>query len=340
MPRRNWLSFWAILLCVALATGPASAGTQGRPSPPGQPATGPGGRDYAYQDTRVTVYGEKAGAYTIAEPADPGDKALPVVLFVHGLSGTSYGSYEAWITHLVRKGNVVIYPVYHGEGVVDPKTFTGHAAKASAKAIKACDGKRHAAIDTERFTMVGHSLGGTIIANLAARPKHFGLPTPKAIMPVLPGDTRAEGGLGALLMSSITEDHSTIAKGTLILIVNVEDDNMVSPKVGQRIYDKTALVDAKDKRRLLLKTDDHGEPAIVADHLLPIGWIDRQEKHVRVNAYDTALWRWFDSLQAVADGDAGQRKNVFGKAALDLGKWSDGTEVRRPVDVSVDKEKP
>ena len=115
---------------------------------------------------------------------------------------------------------------------------------------------------------------------------------------------------------------------------------MVSPKVGQRIYDNATLVDPKDKRRLLLKTDGHGRPAIVADHLLPIGWIDRQEKQIRVNVYDIALWRWFDALRAVVDGEEKLRENVFGDAALDLGEWSDGTKVRPPVDVSVDEDQP
>lgn len=326
-------------LSVVLATGTASADTQGKPEPPGQPASGPGSNDYPFEHTRITAYGEGAGGYYIIEPREAPKQALPVVLFVHGMGATSYGGYHAWVTHLVRKGNVVLFPLYHDKGIVDPATFTNTAAAAAAEAIKRCDGDTHALIDTDRLTMVGHSLGGTIIANLAARPRHFKLPAPKAIMPLQSGDTRADSGLGALL-SSITEDHSTIAKGTLMLIVDVEKDRIVSPKVGQRIHDNADRVAVRNKRRLVLRNDDHGEPTIIADHMLPNGWFDRQKRHVSVNTYDFALWRWFDSLQALAHGDEEHRDHVFGEVALNLGHWSDGTPVRRPIDASAGKLEP
>ena len=301
-----------------------------------QPEDGPGGKDYAYSRTLATGYGYGEGEqrYWIIEPDRAGDKPMSVVLFMHGMGLTHHSAYRSWINHLVRRGNIVIYPSYHTGGIVDPTTFTKHAAQAVRKALTQCDGKRHRLADTDRFTMVGHSLGGTIIANLAARPKHFGLPKPGALMLLQPGDTRADKGLGALF-PSLTEDHRTIPQGTLMLIVDVENDYFVSPKAGQRIYDNALQIDAADKRRLLLRTDDHSEPAIIADHMLPMAWTTDQASRGRVNAYDFALWRWFDAMQAAAQGDDAQRDLVFGKAALDAGHWSDGTAVRPPVDVSV-----
>jgi len=70
--------------------------------------------------------------------------------------------------------------------------------------------------------------------------------------------------------------------------------------------------------------------------MLPMAWTERQDSQGRVNAYDFALWRWFDALQATAMGDKKQREHVFGEAALDVGKWSDGTPVRPPIDQKVD----
>lgn len=324
--------FIVILLGVLLASGPTIAAEKSMATPPGQPATGPGGQDYPFSKTRATGYGSGAQRYWIIEPdqADDG-KALPVVLFAHGFGLTSHSAYRSWINHLVRRGNIVIYPVYHTGGVVDPKTFTNETATATRKALAKCDGTQHKLADLKRFTMLGHSLGGTISANLAARPKHFGLPAPHALLLLQPGDTKADHGIGAFF-ASLTEDHSTIAPGTLMLIVDVKNDYFVSPKAGRRIYDNAKKIDQKNKRHLLLQSDGHGEPTIVADHMLPMGWTDRQTSQGRVNAYDYAAWRWFDAIQAAGQGDKEQNELVFGEAAVDLGKWSDGKPVRRPID--------
>lgn len=327
-------AFGVIWLCVATAAGPAVADTQAKPTPPRQPATGPGGSDYPFDGMRVTAYGEGAQGYWVLEPKGLADETLPVVLFVHGLTLTRYTTYNAWITHLVRRGNVVIYPRYQTGGLVDPTSFTHEAARAARQALDRCDGKRHARADPQRLTMIGHSLGGTIIANLAARPEHYGLPAPQALMLLQPGDTRADTGLGAL-MPSITEDHGTIAEGTLMLIVDVKGDWYVSPKAGQRIYDNAERIGPGDKRRLLLHSDAHGEPALNADHYLPIAWTDRPGRSSgHADAFDYALWRWFDALQAAAGGDARQRGLVLGDAVPEVGLWSDGVPVRRPVDAA------
>ncbi|MFK7790872.1 MAG: alpha/beta hydrolase family protein [Phycisphaeraceae bacterium] len=339
MLRLHSLAFWVIVFGVCLAIAPVHVDAMQGPTPPGQVARGPGGTDYRFNGMRVTAFGEGATGYWIIEPRQRVEEALPVVVFVHGFGLTKYTAYRAWITHLVRKGNVVIYPRYHVGGIVDPTTFTRAAAAGASKALAQCDGKRHASIDRNQLTMIGHSLGGTIVANLAARPKHYNLPVPRALMLLQPGDTKSDNGLGAFF-PSLTEDHRTIAKGTLMLIVDVEGDYFVSPKAGLRIYDNAASIDATDKRRLLLKTDDHGEPAIIADHMLPMAWTDRQTSQGRVNAYDFAAWRWFDALQASALGDKQQHVLVFGDAALDLGQWSDGVPVCRPMDAPGDRLRP
>ena len=328
-----------VLLTVVLAIVPVTADALERPSPPGQPAEGPGGSVYQFEGTEDKSYGEAAGQYWIIEPQNRTDQALPVVLFVHGMTLSNPNIYDAWIDHLVRKGNVVIFPRYHSGGFVDPKTFTASAASGAVQALAKCDGKRHQKIDTKRFSMIGHSLGGTIVANLAARPEHYKLPTPKALIIMQPGDTKADQGIGALL-PSLTEDHGKIPAGTLMLIVDVENDFFVSPMAGQRIYDNAKQVKPADKRRLLLKTDSHGEPALIAGHGLPTGTTNTATSNRAVNTYDFAAWRWFDAMQAIADGDEDQRELVFSDKALDLGKWSDGNPVRRPIDANEDKLEP
>jgi len=301
------------------------------PSPPSQRATGPGGTGYAYSGVSVTRYGEGAEGYWVFEPRGV-DKSepLPVVGFVHGLNATRYGTSWLWIRHLVRRGNLVVYPQYQEGLLLDPTKFTGRSAAAIAQAIERFDGKRHALADQDRFAMVGHSLGGAIIANLASRHAHYGLPRPRALMPVQPGDVRSESGLGAFFPSLI-EDHRTIPAGTLMLVIATEDDDIVGQGAAKAIYHAAELVDKDDKDFVLIGPDRHGRPTLPADHLMAWAYIDA-DGTVRANAYDYALWRWFDALSGAAFGDDKHRAVALGNTPQqrDLGKWSDGTPVRQP----------
>lgn len=328
------------LLCVVFA-GAALAGERAEPvetpadawpTPPGQPASGPGGSDYAYDRVRVRRYGQGADTYWLFEPADaePGEKR-PVVLYVHGLNLPHYGVSWLWIKHLVRRGNLVVYPQYQQGAIVDPRDFTATTAKAMRDALKRMDGQRHAEPDHERFAIIGHSVGGVIALNLAARPEHYGLPSPKALMPIQPGDTRAKRGLGALL-PSITEDHATVAPGTLMLIVASTNDAVVGRRFAEQMYRQTVRIKPRDKDLLLMSDDTRGRPALTADHFMPLAYNDRTQRR-RANAYDFALWRWFDALSSAAFYDGKHRGYALGDTETQraMGQWSDGRAVREPL---------
>ena len=55
-----------------------------RPTPPPQPADGPGGGKYPFGGLSMHRYGEGGGQYWIFEPADPIPKSAPVIIFNHG----------------------------------------------------------------------------------------------------------------------------------------------------------------------------------------------------------------------------------------------------------------
>ena len=103
MPRAR-LVHWFVLRTIAAIAAAAAllptmslpAGFDGAtptartsPAPPTQPATGPGGMDYAYDRVVATEHGEGAGGYVLFEPADPpgggtpvAPAPLPIVLFL------------------------------------------------------------------------------------------------------------------------------------------------------------------------------------------------------------------------------------------------------------------
>lgn len=319
---------WILMLLLA-GPGLADDAALKPPTPPSQPESGPGGRGYAFEHVRVSRYGNEADGYWLFEPARA-DKAkpLPVVLFVHGMNLPEPGVYQQWIAHLVKRGHLVVYPRYQVGSITDPTTFTESTAKAMRAALTRMDGKRHPKADTERFAMVGHSLGGTIALNLAARPRHYGLPAPKAIMPVLPGDVQADQGLG-VFFPKVSGDYSTIDAGTLLLVIASTNDAIVGQRFAKRVYENTTQIKRADKDLLIISDDRHGRPALSADHFMPLAYFSRSGKR-EADAYDFALWSWFDALTNAAYGDGEHRARALGNTASQrwLGNWSDGRPVR------------
>lgn len=304
-------------------------------TPPGQPDRGPGGSgDYVYDRVRVSSYGEGAARYWIFEPdveLEVAAAPLPIVLYVHGLNAISPGTVRGWINHIVRRGAIVIYPAYQTVGVEDPKQFTRRSAAAAVEAIAKLNGKDHAKGNPRQFALVGHSLGGTICANLAAAHDAYKLPEPSVLMCVEPGDTRADRGLGALL-PSLAEDHAALPRGLLMLVLVGEDDNIVGRGMAKRIFNAALQVPDEDKDFITLRTDRHGSPPLVADHFIPVSPV-LEGGLVGADALDYfGLWKLFDGLtdaafhnrnRAYALGDTPEQRY--------MGKWSDGTPVKELV---------
>ncbi len=99
-----------LFICSSLLLGSITAATLAIPPP--QPASGPGGADYTYGAVKSSTYVSGAAQYWIYEPASPTPVSAPVIVFNHGWSAEYPQYYGAWINHLVKKGNIVIYPRY------------------------------------------------------------------------------------------------------------------------------------------------------------------------------------------------------------------------------------
>ena len=108
----------------AVALAVAGCGAEDRDPAPRPPAL-----------QRVDVGAGARGA-AVFRPAGAA-RPLPVVVFVHGLFATDPDTYGAWIRHLVRDGNVVIYPAYQG-ALTPPAAFLANRpAVASSPASRA-----------------------------------------------------------------------------------------------------------------------------------------------------------------------------------------------------------
>lgn len=326
----------------------------GTPTAPPQPATGPGGREYTHAAVTKSVHGEGDKQYWLFEPASPTPRSAPVVVFLHGWSQMNPRSYGGWIDHLVKRGNVVIFPRYQADLLSPGNTFTDSMLASVRDALKTLDGPGHVAPDRDRFAIVGHSCGGVLAANLAALAEQEKLPRPRAVMCIQPG--RSE-------MFPLA-DLSKISADTLLFTAAGDSDDIVGDEDARRIFADATRVKEENKRYLFYRGDDHGRPRVVMHHATPLAldlayeareidgtgpaaWTSAEEKkagaaktyHVAswerpANYVDYyAYWRPFDALCAAAFAgrhadDAIQAASAGGGF---MGRWSDGVQIKEPV---------
>jgi pimeloyl-ACP methyl ester carboxylesterase len=324
------LSFIVILLAVIIKINLAPSII---PKPPVQPASGPGGGDYRYQHIRVSSHGKGVHQYWLFEPADARE-ALPVIVFNHGWMAVYPTVYGGWIGHLVRKGNIVIYPRYQKDAGTSPRAISNHAIKAVKAALIELQRPKHAKPDLNRFAIVGHSMGGTISANMAARAASEHLPEVKVLMSVQPGKTwQKSRGANALIA---LDDLSAISSEILMLVVVSDQDSNVFDKDGKRIFHEAVNVKKENKNLIYVHSDQRGEPPLLADHGSPSSrckpW-RRGDIHMKckgVNALDYyAYWKLFDALRDAAF-EGKNRDIALGNTESQryMGEWSDGEPVK------------
>jgi acetyl esterase/lipase len=305
----------ALLICIVVAligSRTPTASAQGDPTPPPQPLSGPGGSDYAHQQVVSHKYGSGETSYYLYEPASPRPLSAPVVVLVHGFTAVDPATYQAWINHIVKKGKIVIFPVYQVRGTPFDQ-FTRNALIGVRNALVELQNGQHVAPELDKFAITGHSCGGAITADLAAQAVTYGLPAPDVVMPVEPG------------CGFLPRNLNRIPAGALLVTFVGEDDTVVGDAMAKFIWNQTPQIPLANKDYLILRTDRYGTPDLVADHGAPVATLFGST----VDAMDWyGNWKLFDALTDCAwygrycDYALGGGPNQVG-----MGSWSDG----RPV---------
>lgn len=304
-----------LLLCFALPPcGTGAARGQQRPLPPSQPQSGPGGADYRYKEVKRTSYGEGSSEFQIFEP-EPRPASAPCIAFLHGWGGMDPASYQLWIEHLVKRGNIVVYPRYQENLRERVPNMTPGALDAMRNAFQILDGRRHTKADRTKFALVGHSLGGVISANIAARAAQENLPEPRALMIVQPGDSNTSGFIGRRL-PSVRENYSSIPRDILLLVIVGDEDRIVGSQAAKQIFQAAAHISARNKEFVMFRSNHQGSPPLVADHFSPLAAASTERPRRRfrplrrllggsakgeTNALDFhGYWKLFDALTDAA----------------------------------------
>ncbi|WEJ73917.1 alpha/beta hydrolase fold domain-containing protein [Pseudomonas sp. PSE14] len=324
--------------------------------PPTQPLQGPGGSGYSHADVRQWHFNADGNEYWVFTPARPQPESAPLVVFTHGWSVMQPDLYRAWIEHIVRRGAILIYPRYQANLKTPAADFLPNAADSVRRAIGDLQaGKLGMKPELAHVAYVGHSAGGLIASGLAASWQRLGVPKPSALMAVEPGRSS-----GSRWRQVPMEPLSKIPAGTLLLAVCGNEDEVVGCDDARRVYQESAQVAARDKDLLLLHSDRHGSPSLLANHSAPTAprfdpryppsdsssWLlNRVQERVRQrlkqgqpsahNALATdamdwyGTWKLFDALcDAAFYGQDRDYALGGGAAQLSMGRWSDGTPVK------------
>lgn len=280
---------------------------------PEQPETGPGGKDYITQVFTEASYGSGADQFWIFSPTGVSGPR-PVVAFLHGWAAWHPDVYRAWIEHLTKKGNIVIFPRYQLEGDLFDIFFTqGRALAAIQQALVSIGSQA----DPLGLTYVSHSWGGVLAFNLAANATTTGLPPTAATCYATPGDNPLE--IPKFLDISHADQISASAYSLLIVAA---DDGIP----GTRQTAETMLLATThllNQEMLEVQTDEHGEPDMRADHYFPLASGDLTDA---VDYF--ATWKLCDAV--IDCRYRGQNCNyAFGGTPeqLGMGEWSDSVPV-------------
>ncbi len=291
----------------------------------------PGGAGYRHFSVQSTRHGDGDVAFWLYTPAQPVPREAPVIVFLHGWSAMDPRGYGAWIAHLVRRGNIVIYPVYQGSFHTPIPTTPFSALFAVNKALRYLGEAGGVRPDTERFALVGHSLGGALATQLAAVADKESLPTARAVMAVQPG--RGERAVHPLPIIPL----DTIRPETLLLLVTGSDDQVAGDHEARRIFVQTPQIAAGNKELVTVVSDDHGTPPLAANHASPRGIEMPRERPVgpfginvrRADALSYyGYWKLFDGLTDAAFHGR-HREYALGDTRPQrfMGLWSDGVPV-------------
>ena len=331
MSVRRFSPLLTSVLLLLLATLPPSASA-------GEGDDRKGVRDapaYPHRKVRRVEMGTGVRSYWLFEPADPTPERAPVIVFQHGWLAMNPGVYGAWIEHLARRGSIVIYPRYQ-EGWIDSSDhFLKNSIDATRDALDVLQtSAAHVKPDLKRFALIGHSTGGVLSVQMAAVARRRGLPTPRAIIAVTPGEVRRTKG----------PSPADIPAESTLVIIAAEHDLAVGDAQARLLFAEARTIPADRKLFVLYRTDLRGRPGLFADHLAATASLaafdtgdgplhDFQMSQGAVNALDrSGIWRIADlTLDAAFAGKTLAEATDQGNAFRRLGYWNDGRAVLAPI---------
>lgn len=220
-----------------------------------------------HQAVGVFTVGTGAERAYVFLPQQPTPRGAPLVLFHHGWLGMNPKNFGALIDHLVRRGAVVIYPVYQDGARTPPQAITAQAARADAAALRELQRRYPGLVDPDRTLYFGFSMGASIALNLAIDPVHHGVPAPRALLLAAPGDAHhvARGQLAATIIDPLERLSSHVP----VVLVSGQSDRQIGVPTARQIASRLCHLPAERRALLWLPGDSEHGVRIRAGHGSP-----------------------------------------------------------------------
>ncbi len=300
---------------------------------PGQPLQGPGSSEYLHETVEFLDFAEDPDGYWLFLPQTPVAKKAPVLVFVHGYGAYNPMIYGQWIRHLVRKGNIVIFPRYQ-ENLFAPRPddFAQNVAQAVLDAQKELETRGELKADWSQLAFIAHSYGGVITSDLAVNYEKYGIPPMVAALLCSPGTGPLSGGR--------LKTYAEMPSDLKLLIMVSEDDFVVGDEFGLKVFQTAEGVEQRNfirqyasKRKNQGISSGHNECYSV-DEAFDSGVRNFTAKRaLRISKLDAldyrGYWKLGDALLNCARSGA-DCEIAFGDtpAQKSLGEWSDGQALR------------
>ncbi|MBS1210213.1 MAG: hypothetical protein H6R19_2611 [Proteobacteria bacterium] len=220
-----------------------------------------------HRSVEVLTVGDGPARAYVFMPQNPSAQGAPLVLFQHGWLGMNPKNFGGLIDLLVRRGAVVIYPVYQDGDQTPPQRVTTIAAQADAAALALVQMRHPELVDTRKVLYLGFSMGASISLNLALRPESYGLPAPRALLLISPGDAH-HVAKGALAESIIGRVETLPADLPTVLVSGLADTGIGVP-TARAIAARLCHLPEQKRALLFFPSDSDEGVRIQAGHGSP-----------------------------------------------------------------------
>jgi dienelactone hydrolase len=248
-------------------------------------------------------------------------KPAPCIILLHGYTGQEYRFFEPYLSHLVSRGNVVVYPTFPVLPVASSPGTVENKIAIVKHGIAACYAVGRGDIDTTRVGVQGHSFGGGMVPAISWHCfKEKGWGNSGAFMFIT----------APWYCHGITQEQLMSFPQHVKLVTMVfEDDRINDHQIAVDIYNNLNVPD-DSKRYFTLVSDSIDGMVMNADHFVPYGTFYIYGQENLLDYY--GLYRIGDALAAYAfSGDVSGRDNSLGNGdslQCFMGLKEDGSTVR------------
>lgn len=221
-----------------------------------------------HRDVLLRVIGEGAQRVYLFMPEQPAVTGkAPMVFLHHGWQGVNPKNFGSLIEHLVRTGHVVVFPTYQDSDKTPPQIVTDAAAGADRVALDVLEKDFGITPDPARVLYLGYSMGSAISINIALNPQRYGLPAPRALVLMAPGDAYhvAKGAQAKSIIGSVKHLPANLP----VALITGEADATIGLPTARLLAAQMCQIHPDRRVLMVLPSDEHLGDKVLAGHGSP-----------------------------------------------------------------------